>query len=37
MVLETLVPPGAVAPGTTAAEGATGGRGGATPGPAVRR
>lgn len=36
MVLETLVPPGAVAPGTTA-EGATGGRDGATPGPAVRR
>ncbi|OLL96607.1 hypothetical protein Ae406Ps2_5685c [Pseudonocardia sp. Ae406_Ps2] len=35
MVLETLVPPGAVAPGTTA--GATGGRDGATPDPAVRR
>ncbi len=36
MVLETLVPPGAPTPGTTAV-GATRGRDGATPCPAVRR
>lgn len=36
MVLETRVPPGAPAPGTTTA-GAARGRGGSTAGPAVRR
>lgn len=36
MVLETLVPPGTPTPGTTAA-GATRGRDGSTPGPAVWR